>query len=83
MLSLIILLGLLIAFSNRVIETVSMMSINSTTNSLDADDPVPLTISTFGEPRNFMFGVEIWHHNLNTDERIFDIDLINKNYVYG
>lgn len=30
-----------------------------------------------------MFGVEIWHHDLNTGDRYFDISLVNQNYNFG
>jgi hypothetical protein len=30
-----------------------------------------------------MFGVEIWHHNLNEGERYFDINFYHQHYHYG
>jgi hypothetical protein len=31
----------------------------------------------------FMFGVEIWHHNLNEGLRYFDVTLKNKVFATG
>ncbi len=30
-----------------------------------------------------MFGVEVWHHDLNTGKRYFDVTLTNTIYDYG
>jgi len=59
-----------------LINTVSKVLITSTSYSANSADPTPYTISTFPEG-DFMFGVEIWHHDLNADVRYFDIQMIN------
>jgi hypothetical protein len=78
-------LVLAVAFSNKLIATLNMMSISSSFSSENADDPKEFEISTFGdEQRNFMFGVEIWHFNLNDGPtRYFDIVLTNTDYLVG
>ena len=51
-------LVLAVAFYNKLIATLNMMSISSSFSSENADDPKEFEISTFGdEQRNFMFGV--------------------------
>lgn len=82
--SMVLIIVLLVAFSNKVLNTLNMLSITSTTTNQNADDPEPLILSTSGTDRvQFMFGVEIWHHNLNEGDRYFDISLVNQNYRYG
>lgn len=82
--SMVLIIVLLVAFSNKVLNTLNMLSITSTTTNENADDPEPLILSTSGTDRvQFMFGVEIWHHNLNEGDRYFDISLVNQNYRYG
>ena len=50
-----IILLLLIAFYNKVIDTFGKIIITSSTSAISADDPVPYNISTMpGQP--FMFG---------------------------
>lgn len=60
------------AFYNKIIDTFDKLIIFSTSSNENADDPLPYTLSTinFGK---FMFGVEVWHHNLNEGNRYFDI----------
>jgi hypothetical protein len=61
-----------------------MLSISSSTSTQAVDDPTPITMSTSGETRRkFMFGVEIWHHNLNEGIRYFDINFRNMEFNYG
>lgn len=82
--SMVLIIVLLVAFSNKVLSTLNMLSITSTSTNQNADDPEPLTLSSNGtKGGDFMFGVEIWHHDLNTGERYFDINLVNQNYKYG
>ncbi len=61
-----------------------MMEITSSISVEAVDDPNSVILSTKGEERrNFMFGVEIWHHNLNEGLRYFDINLVNTKLDYG
>jgi hypothetical protein len=56
--SVVLILSLMIVFSNKVINTLNMMSITSSTNVEAVDDPSPVVLSTKGEERRqFMFGV--------------------------
>lgn len=82
--SIFLITSLMVVFSNKVINTLNMMSITSSTSLQVADDPTPLTITTKGPTRRtFMLGVEIWHHNLNEGDRYFDIKFKNMNFFYG
>jgi hypothetical protein len=47
-LSIFLIVGLLAVFYTKVINTLNMMSINSTTNSQIADDPTPLALTSRG-----------------------------------
>ncbi len=55
-------------------DTVQKVVINADKTNVNAADPTPFSISTYAED-NFMFGVEIWHHDLNTGKRYFDVVL--------
>jgi hypothetical protein len=70
------------AFSNKIIATFDKLIITSSTAASNADDPLPFNISTL-DNGPFMFGVEVWHHDLNGDVRYFDISLANSVYNYG
>ncbi len=74
--SLVIIIALIIVFYSKLIDTVSKVIITSYSNTLNTIDPTPYTVSTHIEGK-FMFGVEIWHHDLNTGPRYFDIQMVN------
>ena len=75
-LSLSIILLLLATFYNKVLNTFQKVIINSSLSATSADDPTPYTIST--KPgKQFMFGVEIWHHDLSANPRYFDINFLH------
>lgn len=78
-------LALTITFSNKLVATLNMMSISSSISNQNADDPLEYSLSTTGDDRReFMFGVEIWHFNLNDGPtRYFDIVLENKDFASG
>jgi hypothetical protein len=78
-----IILLLLITFYNKVLDTFGKIIITSSASSLSADDPIPYNISTMlGMP--FIFGAELWHHNLTTQtERYFDVRLQQGYYDTG
>ncbi len=81
-LSLSIIILLLVTFYRKVIATFEKVIISSSFSSTNADDPVSYNISTMpGMP--FMFGVEIWHHNLNVYPRYFDVVATNVFYDTG
>lgn len=75
-LSVSIILLLLVTFYNKVFDTFKKVIINSSVSATSYDDPRPYTISTMpGKP--FMFGVEVWHHDLNSNPRYFDVNLLH------
>lgn len=82
--SIFLMVALMAVFSNKVFDTLNMMSIVSSSSSSNADDPIQLSFDSTGtDRRNFMFGVEIWHHNLNEGIRYFDINLNEMHYTLG
>jgi hypothetical protein len=76
-LSISIIILLLVTFYNKVIDTFDKVIINSSLSATSADDPTPYTVSTM-PGKSFMFGVEIWHFDLNANPRYFDV-----NFLYG
>lgn len=81
-LSISVMVLLLSAFYNRIIDTLDKVLITSASSSSNANDPLPFNITTL-DKGNFMFGVEVWHHNLNEGSRYFDVVLTNIEYIYG
>jgi hypothetical protein len=70
------------AFSNKIIDTLNKQIITSSTIINNAEDPLPYSLTTI-DNGPFMFGVEIWHHNLNEGNRYFDLVLLNTIYSFG
>lgn len=70
------------AFYSKIIDTFNKVLIISTSKSDNADDPISYNITTIGNG-SFMFGVQVWHHDLNGVKRYFDISLVNTIYEYG
>lgn len=81
-LSITMILVLVAAFYNKIIDTFDKVIIFSSSSTDNADDPLPFTISTI-DNGSFMFGVEVWHHNLNNGSRYFDVELVNMLYDFG
>jgi hypothetical protein len=81
-LSITMMLVLIAAFYNKIIDTFDKVIIFSSSSTDNADDPLPFTISTIDSGK-FMFGVEVWHHNLNEGSRYFDVELVNMLYTFG
>jgi hypothetical protein len=73
---------LVAVFYNKIVGTFDKLHIVSTYSTSNADDPSPYNISTY-DGSNFMFGVEVWHHDLNHGNRYFDIVFTNTIYDYG
>jgi hypothetical protein len=74
---------LMVTFYNKVIYTFEKVIISSQVSLISADDPIPYTVSTIAG-KQFMFGVEIWHHNLNSNvSRFFDVNLVHATYRTG
>ncbi len=63
-------------------DTLDKVIIKSVSNNINAADPTPFTISTFDKDK-FMFGVEIWHHDLNTGDRYFDVVMTSAEFDTG
>ena len=80
--SITIIVVLLTTFYSKVIDTLDKIIIKSTFDSTHFEEPQPLLLSTFDEGK-FMFGVEIWKHDLNTGDRLFDVVLRNTYYING
>lgn len=69
-------------FYNKIIDTFNRVIITSSYSATNADDPSGFNFTTL-DKGSFMFGVEVWHHDLNTGKRYFDITLTNTIYSYG
>ena len=82
MISIVLILMLFAAFANRIIDTLDKVLINSSTSASNANDPVAFNLTTNTKDR-FMFGMEVYGHNLNAGSRIFDVDLIRETLQYG
>ena len=76
MLSLAIIITLLITFASKVIDTLNMVIIYASSSSENARDPVSLNMTTLPQG-TFMAGVELWHHDINTGSRYFDMTAYN------
>lgn len=81
-LSLGIIVALIATFYNKVVDTLNKVVITATGANTNAADPLPFNISTIPGSK-FMFGVEIWHLDLNQDIRYFDVILTNKEFDTG
>jgi hypothetical protein len=56
--------------------------INFTENSERQSDPA-LSVITASPENNYMFGVEVWGHNLNSEHRYFDVIFMQIESNYG
>jgi hypothetical protein len=80
--SLAIMVLLITAFSNRIIDTFNKVIIMSSLSTSNANDPLPFTLNTTGKGP-FMFAVEVLNFDLNGEERYFDVDLTTSVSRYG
>ena len=69
-----IIVTILIGFASMILDTLNLSSISYTQNVITRTDPSPTTITTSPDS-NFMFGIEIWHQNLSSHVRYFDVIL--------
>lgn len=81
-LSLSIIILLLVTFYNKVIDTLNKVIITSSLSATNYNNPPLYTISTM-PGKMFMFGVEVWYHDLNQPLRYFDVVLTNVHYDSG
>ena len=80
--SIAIIVALLVSFYTKIIDTLDKILITSSLDATVYDDPTPFHLSTYDEGK-FMFGVEIWKHDLNVGPRYFDVILRNTYYING
>lgn len=81
-LSISVMIVLVAAFYNKIIDTLDKVLITSSSSTTNSNDPLAYNITTI-DKGNFMVGVEVWHYNLNEGSRYFDIELTNDYYIYG
>jgi hypothetical protein len=70
--SLSVMLVLIAAFYNRIIDTLDKVLITSSSSTANAYDPPALNLTTVGTG-HFMLGAEVFGHNLNEGSRLFDV----------
>jgi len=76
--SLAIIIYLISTFSNMVIDTFNKLIITSTSDNKQDDEPEPIYLLTNQSyTSHFMLGVEVWHFDLNSGPRYFDVILQN------
>jgi hypothetical protein len=63
---------IVIGFANMILNTLTLSTISYTQNVQTNTDPTLTTITASPED-NFMFGIEIWHQNLSSPVRYFDV----------
>ena len=63
---------IIVGFANMIMETIHKTAITTSSKTMKNIDPNLTTLITSPE-HNFMFGVEIWHHDLNGPKRYFDV----------
>jgi hypothetical protein len=82
MVSLSVMVLLLTAFYNRIIDTFDKVLISSSTSNSNANDPPALNLTTVGKGP-FMLGAEVFNLNLNEGSRYFDIVMTSYEYKFG
>lgn len=70
------------AFSNKIIGTLDKLIITSTVTINNSYEPASFNLTTL-DSGPFMFGVEVYGQNLNSNPRSFDVVLRNTIYNYG
>jgi hypothetical protein len=65
---------IVIGFASMVVDTLTLSTISFTQNVKTRTDPSPITLTTSPD-KNFMFGLEVWHHNLSSPVRYFDVSV--------
>ena len=72
LLSIGIIVAIIVGFANMIMDTLNKGTI--TTSFKSEKNPNPTSTTMVASPDNmFMFGVEIWRHNLNAPTRYFDV----------
>jgi len=76
--SLSIIIYLIATFSSMVFDTFNKLIITSTSDNKQDDEPEPIYLLTNQSyTSHFMLGVEVWHFDLNSGPRYFDVILQN------
>lgn len=74
---------LVVTFSNMMIDTFNKVLIYSAVDSNQAQEPPPITYSTFNGGKKFMLGIELWSYDLNNGPRYFDVTVTNSILIQG
>ena len=72
LLSIGIIVAILVGFANMIIDTLNKNTLTTSFKTEKKANPT-LTTLTASPEKMFMFGVEIWRHNLNAPIRHFDV----------
>lgn len=75
--SLAVVIYLISTFSSMVFDTFNKLIIASTSDTIQSNEPEPVYLLTTDNASHFMLGVEVWHFDLNTGPRYFDVELRN------
>lgn len=81
--SLTLVIYLISTFSSMILDTFDKILIQSTSDTTQADEPEPVYLLTTNNASHFMMGVEVWHFDLTTGPRYFDVQLRNSFMVNG
>ena len=79
-----IIVVIIIGFANMIGETLNKSRLTTSFKIIKNPDPTHTTL--VADPNKmFMFGIEIWRHNLNDNKRYFDVisNLMIKNAGWG
>ena len=83
----IISLGLIVylisTFSSMILDTFDKILIQSSSDTSQDDEPKPIYLLTTDNASHFMLGVEVWHFDLTSGPRYFDVVLRNSFMVNG
>lgn len=67
-----IIVVIVVGFANMIMDTLKRNTFTTAFKSEKSPNPTLLTLEA-DPKKNFMFGVEIWRHNLNAPTRYFDV----------
>lgn len=77
-----IIITIVIGFTSMIGQTLNKSSFTTSLTVEKKPDP-SATLMTASPDRMFMFGIEIWRHNLNEGKRYFDIKAMLYTEEYG
>ena len=73
---------IIVGFANMIMETINKTAITTSSKIVKNIDPNLTTLIT-GPSHNYMFGIEIWNHDLNGPKRYFDVLATTKTELAG